>query len=206
MRKSPARVLYGLFGAKPSWIALAQNSLRSLDRGRKASGGRREGGRREGGGKERRCTFRIRCIRLSVAENNARCLAKHMREPWRLASRIMLSVRRTLYALYARLPRGNRVASFIAPQPPLCEINRVVRKRGSLAFYARATRYRKYRLSLLYATISRKRERISQRGITVLSHGALNRSNIKTSDLGVGQIVRYCIFPQAVGIGSCYRW
>lgn len=115
MRKPPARVLYGLFGAKPSWIALAQNSLRSLGKGRKggrvARGGR--GGR--GGGKERRCTFRIRCIRLSVAENNARCLT-NVCEPWRLASRIMLSTT-YVYALRSATSGKSRREFYCSATP-----------------------------------------------------------------------------------------
>lgn len=78
MRKPPAS-LYKLFGAGPSWIALTQNSLHSLHGKLSCLGS----------------IFRACCIRLSVVENNARGLA-NVCEPWRFASRIMLS---TTYAL-----------------------------------------------------------------------------------------------------------
>lgn len=63
--------------------------------------------------KEGRCTFRIRCIRLSVAENNARCLA-NVCEPWRFAPRIMLS---TTYALRSATSAKSRREFYCAAIP-----------------------------------------------------------------------------------------
>lgn len=124
MRKPPARVLYGLFGAKPSWIALAQNSLRSLGRGRKGCGRRK--------GKKVHFSHPL----YTIIGRGKQCAlpGKRMRA---LAIRLANYVKHDVCTRYARLPRGNRVASFIASRPPLCEINWAVRKRGSLYMRAR---------------------------------------------------------------------
>lgn len=109
MRKPPRARLCGLFGARPSRIALTQNSLHPLRAGRdyRAAGAFSAAG----------------CIRLSAAENNARGLA-NVCEPWRTALRIMLSA---TYALCSATSARSRRGFYCRPVP-LCEINRVIRK------------------------------------------------------------------------------